>query len=198
MKNRFALLLAFAIVAAMFARHPSIAQQQPDPNAPPDQADWTCSNLRLVTVPKSTYFHTTFTTTFAEMDKVSPMVEEMFKTLKEQSIDWFSDERAGYVTFIYKGVQQDRTQPFELSIGMTVPAGTKPVGKYEVRELDEFRSATALYNGPLQSMGNAYQKLFTDLFAAGHTPTDEVREVYLYWEGVQSNNNVVWIQAGLQ
>ena len=200
-RRRFSIAVICVLTLAGLLRHTVAQQPQPpanDPNAPAEQADFTISPMRIVTVPKSTYFHTTFTTTFAEMDKVAPAVEEMFKTLKEQKIDWFGDDRAGYVTFVYKGVQQDRTQPFELSIGITVPADTKPVGKYQVRELEEFRCAAAVFNGGLQSMGGAYQKLFTELFQAGHTPSGESREVYLYWEGEQSKNNVVWIQAGLQ
>ena len=190
--STLALLTAVLIVGLV------VHAQQKDPNAPADRPDWTISPLRVITAPAVTYFHTTFTTTFAEMNKIHPELEAMFKSIKEQNIDWFADDRAGQVMFIYKGVGPDRSQPFELSIGMTVPAGTKAAGKYKVSELPEFRCAAGLYNGGLQTIPAAYQKHYTDVFAAGHTPTDESREVYLYWDGEQGTNSVIWIQAGIQ
>lgn len=167
------------------------------PGAAVDKGDWTISPPRAITVPGVSFFCTTFTATFDEMDRVGPELDELFKTVREANIDLFG-EQTGYVNFIYKGVQADRTKPFQLSIGITVPRGTQAVGKYEVKDLADFKCAAGVFNGPLSSLPAAYQKHYGDLMAAGNMPTDEVREVYLYWEGFDSANNVVWIQAGVQ
>lgn len=199
---RLVLLVTALAVAGLMVQRTSA---EPKENAPAsalpgaaqDRGDWTISPPRAITVPGVSYFHASFTTTLDEMERVGPELEELFKTIREADIDLFA-EQSGYVTFVYKGVQADRSKPFQLSIGITVPRGTQAVGKYEVKDLPDFKCAAAAYNGPLSSLPAAYQKHYGDLMAAGHMPTDEVREVYLYWEGFDSANNVVWIQAGIQ
>ena len=104
----------------------------------------------------------------------------------------------GYVMFIYKGVQPDRTKPFKLTIGLVVPGDTQAAGKYEVTKLPAFKCASALYNGGFATLDEAYRKHYGALIASGNMPTDESRELYLYWQGEQSNNNVIWLQAGIQ
>ena len=49
-----------------------------------------------------------------------------------------------------------------------------------------------------QSEKAAYEKLMPAVFAAKLTPVGESREVYLYFEGVDSPNNVVQLQIGVK
>lgn len=180
------LLLAGVIVSTTIAQ-PKVAGNEPD------KPEWTLSSPRVNEMPEVTLLHTTFETTFDQMNKVGPIIQELFKTAGDNGLN-----AEGYVLFIYKGVQQDRTKPFELTIGLVVPAGTNPAGDYKVSTLPPFRCASALYNGGLATMGEAYGKHYGALVAEGHTPTDEARELYLYWESEQSTNNVIWLLAGIQ
>jgi hypothetical protein len=43
----------------------------------------------------------------------------------------------------------------------------------------------------------AYGKLYGEIARRGLQPTDVSREVYLYWEGRESDNNLIQIQADL-
>jgi len=179
-------------LAALLAMSRALAQPKVG-QADADKTEWTLSPPRPNEMPEVTLLHTTFETTFEQMNQVGKIVEELIKTAGDNHID-----AQGYVMFIYKGVQQDRTKPFELTIGLVVPAGTNPAGDYKVTTLAPFKCVTALYNGGLATIPEAYGKHYGALMAAGHMPTDEARELYLYWEGEQSSNNVIWLQAGIQ
>jgi predicted transcriptional regulator YdeE len=157
------------------------------------QDDWTISPSRVIDAPAMTLFSITYETTFAQMNRVAGDIDDLFKALASAGL-----KSEGRVVLIYKGAQQDRSKPFTLTVGVVVPAGTKPVAKYRVTDLPAFHCAATLFNGGLTSIGAAYQKHYTELFADGQQPTDESREVYLHWEGSESNNNVVWIQAGVR
>lgn len=163
------------------------------PGAPADDGNWTSSPARVGTAPEITLLETTYETTFAEMDKVGGEIDGLLQAVKEGGID-----ADGYIIFVYKGVQQDMTKPFKLTIGIPVPKDTKPTGKFEVTTLPAFKNVSTLYNGSLTNLPSAYKKHYGEVVGGGHMPTDEARELYLYWEGPQSNNNVVWIQAGVQ
>lgn len=58
--------------------------------------------------------------------------------------------------------------------------------------------ATAYYTGSVKHMGQAAGKLYEIMMANNLRPTNQYREIYLYWEGPESPNNVVEIQFVLQ
>lgn len=161
----------------------------------PGAGEWSVSPMRVTTVPEITYLHTTVETTLAQVEQVvGPEIEELLAAVRENQV-----EVQGQVLFVYKGVQMDPGKPFKLSIGMPVAPGTPAVGKYEVKDLPPFKCAGLLYQGATANIPAAYQKLFGELMGGGggHRPTDETREMFLYWEAPDSDRNVVWIQAGL-
>ncbi len=104
---------------------------------------------------------------------------------------------SGPALFVYHGCTGDPDQPFALDTGFIVEPDTKDLGDLKVKKLPAFRAATAYYTGPVTGLGEAFGKLFAQLGAAGYTPTDETREVYLWWEGPESPNNVVELQVGI-
>jgi hypothetical protein len=57
--------------------------------------------------------------------------------------------------------------------------------------------ATLLYTGSVAGLGDAFGKLYGDIGRQGLEATDVCREVYLYWEGRESPNNIIQIQAEL-
>lgn len=100
--------------------------------------------------------------------------------------------------FYYGAPHRDPAKTFKMETGFFVPEGIKTVGDFKVRELPEFKCATILYVGPAPRIGDAWQALYRSLGAKGLTPTDEERELYLYWEGVDSPNNIVQVQVGVK
>ncbi len=105
---------------------------------------------------------------------------------------------------VYQGgapFHQDK--PFKMEIGIIVTDDTKlPDGvggdDVKLRKTEPFKCATILYTGPVDQQGRAYQKLIPALTAAGHKSTGEEREMCLYWEGVDSSNNVFMMQIGIK
>jgi effector-binding domain-containing protein len=59
------------------------------------------------------------------------------------------------------------------------------------------KCATLIYRGSVAHLKEAFGKLYHEIDARGLTPSGVSREVYLYWEGVDSPNNVIQLRAGL-
>lgn len=100
--------------------------------------------------------------------------------------------------FYYGAPHRSPDKAFKMETGFFVPEGTKAVDNFKVRELPQFKCASILYVGPGPRIGDAWQALYRSLGAKGLTPTDEERELYLYWEGVDSPNNIVQVQVGVK
>lgn len=107
-------------------------------------------------------------------------------------------QKTGPIYMVYTDMSDDMSRPFKLQVGAPVRPGTEGWDNYKIRTLQPLRAATVMYSGSLANIGQAYQQIFTDLFAAGLTPSGQNREIYLYWEGTQSSNNVVLIQIGIR
>ena len=59
--------------------------------------------------------------------------------------------------------------------------------------------ATQIANGaPFELFLSADETLVQGLNDKGLTPTDEEREIYLYWDGVDSPNNIVQVMVGVK
>jgi effector-binding domain-containing protein len=139
------------------------------------------------------YLHGSAETTLADIAKT---LDKIFMPLMDKA------QKAGLLggppIFVYHGATGDPTAKFTLDTGFAVPADTKPLGEFKVNKLPGYRAATAYFTGPLSSLGAAYTQFFPELMKAGYTPTGDMREVYLFWEGPDSANNVVEIQVGIK
>ncbi len=185
------LVPAIALVGGLIATR-SLAEPKENPAAA-DVGENATSPVRVQDMGAITFFHTTVKTTYEKMDIVGPIIEDLMKAVKEKNID-----ADGMVAFIYQGASIEPGKEFELSIGMTVSAGTEGFDKWQVKDLPVFKCATVMHSGHLKSIGLAYQKLFPELFAKGLQPTGESREFYMYWEGEDSDNNVMLVQVGVK
>jgi effector-binding domain-containing protein len=132
-------------------------------------------------------------TSFADLH---PTIDKQMRQINE-AINTGKFQPDGPVIFIYKNVI-DMSKPFTLQIGMPAKRGVQAAGDLKVRKLDPLRSATITYSGSVDDIPKPYEQLFKDLATAGLTPTGENREVYAYWEGPDSVNNVVVIQIGVK
>jgi effector-binding domain-containing protein len=137
------------------------------------------------------YLHGSTQTTLANIrPSISGMIGELVDAANSGKI-----QATGPMVAVYTGLSMDMTKPFQAEVGFPVRAGTATWGIYQLRPLQPLRAATTIYRGSLSNEGQAYQKLYNDIFAAGFLPGTEAREMYLYWDGVDSTNNIVLIQV---
>ncbi len=157
-------------------------------------ADFLVGEMRVQTMPVVTYLYGSKQTTFA---KIREAIGELTGGL-EKAIQDGKFKYIGPPIFTYTGVQQDMSAPFTLEVGFPVAEGTQAFGEYKVKNLPALKCATALFSGGITNVGKAWEKLFPAVFGAGLQPTMDVREMYLYWEGENSPNNVVHLELGVK
>lgn len=149
---------------------------------------------REQTLRATTFAHVTVKTSFQKIgDVASKTLEKVAKLMSEDKIF-----PVGPPMFVYHGATPDPTSEFTLDIGYIVPDDAKAAGDLKVTKLDKFHCMSILYTGSVKGVSAAYGKVYPDLSNAGHTPTSESREIFLYWEGEDSPNNVIQVSAGIQ
>ena len=198
--NRLAVLVVFALaavthVAAQPATQPAKPANEPPPGAAADLPEFVISELRVQDFPAVTYLYTQQETTIAGLGQVIPgMLEKLMEAIEGGGV-----QMRGAPLFIYDGATGEMDKPFKLQVGFPVAEGTKvDAADLEVRQLEPFHCATVLYSGSMANVGQAYQKVFTDLFAAGLKPAGGSREMHMYFESPESPNNVMQIQVGVE
>jgi effector-binding domain-containing protein len=125
---------------------------------------------------------------------------EIINTLIPQlngAIDAGTLHARGPGVFTYHGASMDRQKWFTLDIGIMVVDGSQAPAGFGVRQVPNLHCATVLYTGSTEHLPAAYEKLFSEVGKRGLEPTDVTREVYLYWEGRESPNNVIQLQVDL-
>jgi effector-binding domain-containing protein len=85
-----------------------------------------------------------------------------------------------------------------VEIGFAVADGTRPFGRFQLRRLAAFRCAAVTLNGPGSLIDKAYDKLDPAVDAAGLRRTDEVREVYMNWQGPDFPNDQILVGIGVK
>ena len=106
--------------------------------------------------------------------------------------------QSGPILITYFNFRGDPDQKFTAEIG--VPIGAKEaavVGEFYVRKVPKFKCAAAVFQGPLMQIGEAWGK-FVEMAMTKGEPTEESRELYLYWEGHDSPNNIIELEMGLK
>ncbi|HZZ43492.1 MAG TPA: GyrI-like domain-containing protein [Tepidisphaeraceae bacterium] len=152
------------------------------------------SEMKVENLQGFTFLHLKQTTTVQGMvEHLGKDVQAMTAVMKEKQIS-----AHGPLVIVMHGVNADPEHSFEVEAGFKVEAGTVAPAGYAVQELGESKSAVVLYSGPLMQVREAYERLFAGLGGAGLTPTDEVREYLLYYEGVDSINNVAMAAVGVK
>jgi effector-binding domain-containing protein len=165
-----------------------------DPVGPATQPDpgFVVSDMRVRTVSGYSYLYDTSQTSFAKIaEPIGRMIPALDKGIADGKF-----HPTGPLVMTYRGVT-DMSQPFTLDVGYMVPKETATFDQFKVRQEDSFKCATVLYSGPLSKISEAYGKLYAAIGAAGLKPTMTVREIYLFWEGPESPNNVIQIQMGI-
>ena len=195
-----AALLVFATLTTMSvyaqpSTQPAKADKPNDPpNDPADMPEFVMTELRVQDFPAVTYLYTQQETTIGELGQVIPgMLQKL-----EEAIDGGEVKVTAAPLFIYEGTTGDMSKPFQLLVGFPVREGTKAPDGLQVKQLEPYHCATAIYSGAMEHVGQAYQKVFTDIFAAGLKPVGGSREMHMYFESPESPNNIFQIQVGVQ
>jgi len=146
-------------------------------------------------VPAKGYLQGGIETDFKNMgEPVGKTLTDLMEAAKEEKVGLHGP----VVHFYYGAPHRDPAKRFKMETGFFVPEDAPGVAKFKRRKLPAFKCATILYIGPAPQIGEAWQQLYRSVRDQGLTPTDEERELYLYWEGVDSPNNIVQVQLGVK
>lgn len=192
MARRLLRVFTLAVTVVLWA-WAGFAAEEPK-KAPEAKPEFVVSEMRVQTFPGVTLLCGEAETTLA---KIGAVAGQTISALHKAADDAHLGV-TGPMIFVYQGATGQPDTPFKLSLGFPVAEGTKPVGDFKVKKLADLRCATVLFSGPLAKLHDAYSKLFPALMGAGHIPTGEMREYYLYWESPESPNNVLLLQAGIK
>ncbi|MEO7319157.1 MAG: GyrI-like domain-containing protein [Chthoniobacteraceae bacterium] len=106
--------------------------------------------------------------------------------------------QSGPILFTYFNFRGDPEQVFTIEIGVPIHAEkAEGAGAFYVRKVPKFKCASAIFQGSLSGIGEAWHGFAQAAMAKGE-PTGENRELYLYWEGHNSPSNIVELQMGLK
>jgi effector-binding domain-containing protein len=177
------------VLVLSFTQLPALAQTQP-----PGKPEYTVSPMRIATLKDTAYMYESQQATLATVGPiVDKQMNEMTSAMKDGA---FSP--TGPPIIVYHGATTDPDKQFTVDLGFPVADTATAGGDFQLGKVKGVMSATAVFTGPMTQIRQAYVRLFGQLIAAGHTPTEERRERYLYWEGADSTNNVVLIEIELQ
>lgn len=146
-------------------------------------------------IPVKHYVFGTIETDFKSMgEPVGKALGSLIKTAGDNKLPL-----VGPVMHYYYGAPHAAPDKgFKMETGFFVQEGSQGPGEYKVRELPKLKCATVLYTGPAPRIGDAWQKVYKAISEQRLTPTGEERELYLYWEGPDSPNNIVQVMVGIK
>lgn len=186
--------LAGLVAAGLFAQAPAAAAAAAGEARLLEQSEPALGPVAIREYRAQTYFHLVRRASQKTMPEVMKQAfPELLAAAEKASV-----MPLGGAVVVYKNVTPDPDAEFEVQIGVLVNTGTAASGEAKVRELEAFRSASLLYSGSLDQIGEAYMRLYQTLMAGGKMPTQEMRQMILYWEDETSDSNVMLLQVGLQ
>jgi effector-binding domain-containing protein len=196
------LLAALATVLAATARaQEDVAERQPaergaaeEPAADANGA-WSIGEMRVQEFDALPYAYVSAETTLAGLAETIPqLIDRLESAMASGGMD-----TVGPVVFVYHGFGGEANRSFKLDVGVLAEkVEGKNAPDMTFGTLEPLEVATIIYTGPVTQLQGAYQKLFGQIAEEKLVPSGVVREFYLYWEGPDSENNVVQIQAGLK
>jgi hypothetical protein len=163
---------------------------EPKENAKPDAA--VVGEIRTQKLKGFTFY---YASTRANLENLSAKLKVLIPDLQKSVLDAHAVAN-GPLVMIYQGVTGDPKADFDLQVGYPIMEKVNGVGDFKVREVGEYSCMSLLFSGPLAQLGSAYGKLMPAVMGGPAKPSGESREMYLYFEGIDSPNNVVHISAG--
>jgi DNA gyrase inhibitor GyrI len=167
-------------------------QSKTKADAPPP-ATPTTNDVRVQNLKSFTY---AYVSTQTSLNKLQDAIAQLMPKI-DAAVDSGALRVMGPMVFTYHGASSDPTKQFTLDIGIIVKTGNAKPDGIEVTQVAAPYCATVVYTGPATQLPQAYGKLYAEIGKRGLQPTDICREVYLYWEDVNSTNNIIQVQADL-
>ncbi|HEX9081203.1 MAG TPA: GyrI-like domain-containing protein [Holophagaceae bacterium] len=146
------------------------------------------------TVAGGTYLHLDCETNLAGL---GTQIQALVPKLK-QALGAARTQPMGPLEVIYHGLDGNPETRFRMEVGFLVPEGTQAAGEARTRVLLPFHCASMTFTGKVADLGQAYGSLYGSLHTSGKTPSEESRQMILYWEGPASTNDLLLIQAGIR
>jgi DNA gyrase inhibitor GyrI len=166
---------------------------QADPPLAAAPAPTSISDVRVQNLKGYTY---AFVSTQTSLNKLQDAIAKLIPKI-DAAVDSGALRVMGPYIFTYHGATTDPNKQFTLDIGVMVKdENPKPDGIEQIK-IGPLHCATVIYTGAAGQLPKAYEKLYGDIGRRGLQPTDVCREVYFYWEGPDSINNVIQVQADL-
>lgn len=106
-------------------------------------------------------------------------------------------EITGPIYWIYYGADGKPDTRFVLDICVPVFCNKDYSGKFELKQLKDFKCVTSVHYGNWQEMGIVYNHLFTEVFGNGLKPNGVCREMYTNIDFENPENNITEIQVGV-
>ena len=106
-------------------------------------------------------------------------------------------EKTGPIEFVYLGASSDMEKEFTLQIGFPTKDPKPTERGFQFRQSSDFKCLKFTYKGALKGIANEYEKIYEYLWNNSIKHTDEIREIYHFFEYPDSPNNVTEIQIGL-
>jgi DNA gyrase inhibitor GyrI len=187
MMKKFPVTLTAALLGLALVLRAS-ADPAAQPTAP------SISSVRVQTLKSYTYAYVSTQTTLSKIqDAISTLMPKI-----DAAVDAGQLRPLGPYVFTYHGATGQQDKPFTLDIGVIVKDNGKRPDGIQFTTVGAEECATVVFTGPVAKIGDAYGKLFGEIGRRGLQPSDVSREFYLYWEGADSENNIVQVQAVLQ
>jgi len=188
-------LLVVGLVAMLSTLAILSGDEQAGSEAP--KPEISIGEMRVQTVPAMSYLCTPAETSFAKMsDPVRVGFERVFLAVTDAKL-----LVARPTMLVYQGNPHfGRQETFKMEIGVIVADDATINGDdgLTIRKTKPFKCATILYTGTVDRQGQAYEKLIPLMAAAGLKPNGEEREMCIYWEGMDSSNNIFMMMIGIE
>lgn len=187
----FGLCLAVMVVVGVFGRGAIAAGPATRPAADPE---YRIGEVDVQTVSAFTYASVHAKTTLAKLQNtIDALMPKISAATKEGAV-----HPSGGMVFTYKGLTGAENQEFDLRIGWFIDRPVAAGSGIDSSDEPAMKCATLIYRGSLAHIKEAYGMLYGQIGMRGLTPTPISREVYLYWEGPDSPNNIVQVQVGVK
>lgn len=145
-------------------------------------------------VPQQRYFVVETKTTLSKIQTIAPKEAEKLM----QEIHALKLEMTGPMEFIYFDCTNDVEKEFSLEIAVPIKEnGTKASTGYVIKQHAPFKCISYVHHGDLKEMNLIYEKLFTELWNKSIKQSNQIREVYLKYDGQLSKENITEFQIGI-
>ncbi len=101
--------------------------------------------------------------------------------------------------FVYINCTNDPKLPFQLTICQPIETPSDYSGTLDLKTLAEFSCVEKTYTGSMDTLGsNGWEPLMGSIMKDQTDITNEMREVYTEWVSLESEENIIELQVGLE